>query len=40
MKIIIFLALLIGINQSLNLNPVIGILTIPSDEDYKEYPST
>ncbi|CAD8138716.1 unnamed protein product [Paramecium pentaurelia] len=40
MKIIIFLVLLIGINYSLNLNPVIGILTIPSDEDYEDYPTS
>ncbi|CAK60474.1 unnamed protein product (macronuclear) [Paramecium tetraurelia] len=40
MKIIIFLALFIGITYTLNLNPVIGILTIPSDEDYTEYPAS
>lgn len=40
MKIVIFFALLIGINYTLNLNPVIGILTIPSDDDYREYPSS
>ncbi|CAK72798.1 unnamed protein product (macronuclear) [Paramecium tetraurelia] len=40
MKIILFFVLLIGIHHSLNLNPVIGILTIPSDEDYQDYPSS
>ncbi|CAD8054452.1 unnamed protein product [Paramecium sonneborni] len=40
MKFIIFLALLVAINNSFNLNPVIGILTIPSDEDYIEYPKS
>lgn len=39
MKFIITI-LLIGLIHTLNTSPTIGVLTIPSDDDYTEYPAS
>lgn len=40
MNRVIFLCFCLSVITALNNSPVIGILTIPSDDDYTQYPSS